>query len=272
MRKLITHPAVYMPTAILLLTTTVWITFTWIGPAWERRQHERTMAKLLAWSPEPPWSITVDDFPTGAARELPADEEWLYVRSGDAVALGPWQLPGLEHVLYGLPFDYLWYETRGTDAATWSLNGVTVGETDVFSFAGALTNESIRVTASAELLDHQRRLTHLEGLYAERRDHVVEYEAIGDRLTLDERRARAGAPFHPGKAGYYGNRVMVVDEATGERLQVVGVATVVGDAFIAVGTVTPVGVEPDAGAVELLELLGDKVRGDPPEVTSAVRN
>jgi hypothetical protein len=271
MRRLITNPAVYMPSLIVLVTMTVWVTFNGLGPAWEKWQHERTMARVLRWSPEP-WTIMVDDFPAGVATELDAGEDWLYHWWGEPVALSPWEVPGLEHVLDELPYDYLWYETRGTDAATWALNGVSAGVTDVFSVAGVLAGESFRVEHERSLYDHQYLLTFREGAPDTWAEGVIEYEAIGSRLTEEDwERENIGARdvFEPGEAGYYGNRVVVVDEATGERLEIVGVATVVDDAFVAVGTVTPVGIEPDADAAELLELLVDKVRADPPEVTSA---
>lgn len=259
MKKYLTDPAVYMPAAIVLVTMIVWVMFNGLGPAWERWSHERRMERILVWTPEP-WAITVDDFPEGTATALPAQEAWLS-RWSRVDAIDPWETPGLEHVIRELPFSSLWVETRGTpDAATWCLNGVRAGDTDVFSFAGALADGTL-LDNRASLWSYQTRVTAMDEWYAERTAGVLEHEAIGDTLTYDERsrRIHAGEPFHTGPIGYMGNRVVVVDES-GERLEVVGVATVTGDAFVAVGTVTPVGVEPDADAVELLETLAAKVR------------
>ncbi len=271
MRKLIANPGVYVPTAIILLTTTLWVMFTWVGPAWGRWQHETTMAEFLQWSPEP-WAITVDDFPAGAAMELAAQEEWLYYRFREPVGLGPLEMPGLEHVLDGLPPTFM-YEALEAEHTTSSLHGVSVGDTEVYSLAGMAVGRSFHVDYRGSLYRHQARLASRETDPDTWAEGVIDYEAIGSRLTDEDwewENIGARDVFHPGEAGYYGNRVVVIDEVSGEQLEVVGVATVADDAFIAVGTVTPVGVEPDADAVELLELLADKVRADPPEVAPAV--
>jgi hypothetical protein len=215
-RKHLTNPAVYIPMAIVMVTVTVGVTLTEIGPAWGRWHHERTMARLLAWSPEP-WAITVDDFPAGTATELPAEEKWLSPwGERTELALDPWSVPGLEPVLQDqLPYEYTWYRMRGVDRVTWSLNGVRIGDTDVFSVA----------------------ITPAEGSF-----DVDDLGSASRRVQSD----------------------VVVDEETGERFDVVGATTVAGDAFVAVGTVTPVGMEPDVDAVELLGLLAAKVEAEPP--------
>jgi hypothetical protein len=273
MRKIVTNPAVYMPTVIVLVTMAIWVTFNGLGPAWERRQHERQMARLLAWTPEP-WAVTVDDFPVGTASELPAEERWLSTGMNGSVGVDPWRVAGLEHVLDALPFDASWRMARtyGTETDVWALNGVTVGDTAVFSFAVHQAGRSMADNERVTLAGHHKWLTHLDEDASRRGEGVVAYELIGDRFIKDERRRLGSAPFRSGELGYYGNRVVAIDDPTGEHLETVGVATVVDDAFIAVGTVTPVGVEPDANAVELLELLADKVRADPPEVAAAVAN
>jgi hypothetical protein len=255
-RKLVTHPAFYLPRLIVLGTVTLAVTLTVVVPAWTQWKQSRA----LVWS-DGPWTITTGDFPAGTATDLPPHEDCLEW-DRETPALHPWGTPGLTYVLDGLGRQHMWIVADGGEyEQTWSLSGVRVGETAVYASAGPMTYEHSAFMVADVISQGSKRAALRADATAPHR--VVEYEVIGDWGGLRPG-SSLGDPdaFGDGEQPYYGNRVETLDRDTGERMQVIGVATVVDDALVAVGTVTPAGVEPGVDAVELLERLVAKVGAD----------
>ncbi|WP_402463320.1 hypothetical protein [Isoptericola aurantiacus] len=132
------RPEVFLPGVIVGVLLLIVATLLWWGPAASTAYHEYSKQRELRWTPGP-WALTVDDFPDGAAQEIPVQEEWLE-HSAPLDDTSP-RIP-VPNRVPGLELTSARYAVEGALAVAWNraavrdvatLSGVRLGELEVYS-------------------------------------------------------------------------------------------------------------------------------------------
>lgn len=257
-----------------------------VGPVvsahWHRYQEAKLEAKLLEWDPGP-WALTVQDFPEGAATQIPVERGWLGQWNDyrdddepgrdDEMVPSPRRMPVLRH-LGSRPFESVVNASLRDGRPMTS--GVRVGAAEVFTAVlpearWSHSPETITRIYRSKLLDE----AHLRGRTLTDGSEVGGFRAVGDdpgtvgeeRLTLpwdryDDR------DLDTGVHGYAGFTAVETGPRGQDPRRVTVAMTIVDDSLVLVGTSLPVGAvaSPALEVPALLDQVATKISSAPAEI------